>query len=198
MTVTLTPPLDQCTTEPMSKGRLYDEYLEAVERWVRRIGGPRDDEEDMVHEVFVQAFHQLPRFRGEAKLGTWLFVITERVVYRRLKKERRRRFVSRLLLHEPPIAEHLPAPSAELERKEDTAILYAALERIPQKYRTVLTLYELDGLRGEEIAALTEITVAAVWARLHRGRALLEKALNGLAFKTQFRAQSSAPKGTKS
>jgi len=57
-----------------------------------------------------------------------------------------------------------------LQRREATAALYDILDGIGEKYRTVIILFELEGLSGEEIAALTGISLANVWVRLHRAR----------------------------
>lgn len=172
--------------DELSPGSLFDAHGARVERWVRRLAGPGFDVEDTVQEIFLQAFRQVPNFRGDAKASTWLFAITERVVYRRLRHERRRRFFSQLFQHDNEALVGSATPASVLERKEKVALLYAALERIPPKYRTVLMLYELEGLPGDEVASLTEISVDAVWARLHRGRQMLAKALNLLETKAEF------------
>ncbi len=62
---------------------LYENYEPMVERWVRRLAGPSADVEDLVHDVFVVALRRRGEFRGEAKVSTWLFRITELVVRKR-------------------------------------------------------------------------------------------------------------------
>jgi RNA polymerase sigma-70 factor (ECF subfamily) len=57
-----------------------------------------------------------------------------------------------------------------LQRREATAALYGILDGIGEKYRTVIILFELEGLSGEEIAVLTGLSLANVWVRLHRAR----------------------------
>lgn len=183
--------------DEISPDALFDEHSGQVEKWVRRLAGPACDVEDAVQEIFLHAFRRLPHFRGEAKLTTWLFAITERVVYRRLRRERRRRFIAHLLQCEEELSVEPPTPASELDRKEKVVALYKALGQIPQKYRTVLMLYELDGLSGGEVADLTEISVDAVWARLHRGRQMLAKVLHRLEATAEFSSNRTIALGAK-
>jgi hypothetical protein len=62
---------------------LYENYEPMVERWVRRLAGPSAEVEDLIHDVFVVALRRRGEFRGEAKVSTWLFRITELVVRKR-------------------------------------------------------------------------------------------------------------------
>ena len=110
---------------------------------------------------------------GDAKVTTWLYRITERVVQESRRKERFRRRFSRayhLEIEDTLAASHL-TPVDELERQQSTETTYRILDRLPDKYRTVLILFELEELSGEEIAALTGLKLSTVWVHLHRARA---------------------------
>jgi RNA polymerase sigma-70 factor (ECF subfamily) len=153
---------------------LYDAYAADVLRWVRRLAGPTADIEDMVHDVFVVALQRTFTFKGAASIKTWLFRITHHVVRNRMHRS----FLRGLLFHrrKDEMMAALPAPATphqEMERQEDHARLYRALDRMPDAYRTALILYEIDGLSSDEIAELTGASVGTVWVRLHRGRAKL-------------------------
>ena len=158
---------------------LYERYFPLVDRWVRRLGGPAADVEDLTHDVFVIALRRRAEFRGEARLTTWLFRITDRVVAGR----RRRSLIRRWLFarHGHELADRSDPHTAldELERREQNARLYAALDRLPHADRTVLILYELEGMSGQDVADLVGIAVNAVWVRLFRARAKLLAALGG-------------------
>ena len=159
---------------------LYDAYAGDVFRWARRLGGPTVDAEDIVHDVFVVALQRGFTFQGGATVRTWLFRITHHVVGNRT----RRGFLRRLLFarRRDELAAGMPVPATplqEVERREDHERLYRALDRLPERYRTSLILYEIDGLSSDEIAELTGVSVGAVWARLHRGRAKLLGSLVG-------------------
>ncbi len=72
-------------------------------------------------------------------------------------------------------------PAASLEQKQGHAQLYRALEQVKEKHRSVLIFFELEGLSGAEISALTGTPIATVWVRLHRGRSELEARFSELS-----------------
>ena len=82
-------------------------------------------------------------------------------------------------------AEDLPAergaivtPLEEIEQREQSCRLYAALDRLPDDYRTALILYEIEGMSGEQVAELVGVQLGTIWVRLHRGRARLMRELS--------------------
>ena len=153
---------------------IYDRYAPQVERWARRLAGPQLDAEDLLHDIFLVVMRRWPEFRGEAKLTTWLFRITQQVVrWRRRNVAIRRWLWGRHGQDSLDARASVPTPIEELERREQNLRLYAALDHLPEKYRTTLVLFALEGLSGEQIAELTESEVNAVWVRLHRARAKL-------------------------
>ena len=148
---------------------LYGQHLAKVKRWARRLAGPSADLEDLVHDIFLIALRKGFQFRGEATIETWLFGITQRVVWTKRRKSQVRQCLfgqnqTDLVPPEPRTPHH------ELERREDNARLYQALDQLPEVYRTTLILYELEELSGEEVAGLTGVALGTVWVRLHRGR----------------------------
>jgi RNA polymerase sigma-70 factor (ECF subfamily) len=154
---------------------LYRDHAQAVARWVRRLLGPWLDVEDAVHEVFLVARRRLHEFRSDARVTTWLYRIAERVARHHRRRERLRRWLRRGPCDEVTFAtagRPRLTPVEELERQESSATVYRVLDRLPEKYRTVLVLFELERASGEEIAELTATRVSTVWVRLHRARAL--------------------------
>jgi len=148
---------------------LYQCHLAQVKRWARQLAGPTADLEDLVHDIFLIALKKGFRSRGEATIDTWLFHITHHVV----RGKRRRRQLRELLLgrHQTMLVPPSPStPQQELERRERHARLYRALDRLPDRYRTTLVLYEIEELSSDRVAELTGTTVGTVWVRLHRGR----------------------------
>ncbi|HVR63597.1 MAG TPA: sigma-70 family RNA polymerase sigma factor [Polyangia bacterium] len=151
---------------------LYRTYAVQVERWVMRLGGPTIDAEDVVHDVFMVVQRRLPEWRAQAKVSTWLYRITERVVHRQRRKQRITRWLRGLTGDfAGDIPTPRPTPVEELERKQASRTVYAALEGVERKQREVLVLFEIEGLSGEEIATLTGTKLATVWVQLHRARA---------------------------
>ena len=126
---------------------IYRRHADAVATWARRMGGPELDVEDLVHEVFLVVQRRLPEWRGEAKITTWLYEITLRVVQDR----RRRRHFWRWLGggntaragrfgddELDRLAADQPGPVDTLERREASAALYRILDGVAEKYRTVI------------------------------------------------------------
>jgi RNA polymerase sigma-70 factor (ECF subfamily) len=161
-------------TERPSLDAVYREHAQTVARWIAHLGGPRLDVDDAVHEVFLVVGRRLPEFRGDAKVTTWLYRITERVVLKARRRERVRRWldVVRRGDVEESLAPPRPSPVEELERLQSRETVYVVLDRLAEKYRRVLVLFELEELSGEEIATLTGTKLATVWVHLHRARAL--------------------------
>jgi RNA polymerase sigma-70 factor (ECF subfamily) len=152
---------------------LYRAHAPLVARWAAKLAGPSVDIEDLVHEIFLVAGRKLAEFRGDAKVTTWLYRITERVVRENRRKERFRRWFPRArhLEIEGTFAPSHFTPVDEIERRQSAETTYRILDRMPDKYRTVLILFELEELSGEEIAALTGLKLTTVWVHLHRARA---------------------------
>jgi RNA polymerase sigma-70 factor, ECF subfamily len=158
---------------------VYRAHAKTVARWAMHLLGPKDDYEDVVHEVFLVVGRQLPGFRGEAQITTWLYEITMRVVQTFRRRARwwswvtgRGRSPSRAHASESFEGWSEPAtdPQALLEARERTRLLYQLLDELGEDQRTTFILFELEGLSGNQIAAITGATVATVWVRLSRAR----------------------------
>jgi RNA polymerase sigma-70 factor (ECF subfamily) len=150
---------------------VYREHVQRVARWAAWLLGPSSDVEDVVQEVFLTAHRLLPRFRGDAAVSTWLFQLTSNAVRAQRRRTGRWRKLQRGVQLLQTTTQALgPTPDEELERQREAALVYEALDAMPEKYRTLLVLFRLEGLSGEEIATLTGIRIATVWVRLHRAR----------------------------
>jgi RNA polymerase sigma-70 factor (ECF subfamily) len=164
---------------------IYVRHAAQVSRWAARLVGHGADSEDIVHQVFLVAQRRFQEFRGDAKVSTWLHEITIRVVQETRRK--RRRWWSWSSRTNPratttdaadmPSEDELAGLASEqptalelLEKKETSRLVYALLDQLDEKYRTALILFELEGLTGQEIAAVTNTSLSNVWVRLLRGR----------------------------
>jgi RNA polymerase sigma-70 factor (ECF subfamily) len=171
-----TAALPAAIAEGLDLESLYRAHALAVERWASRLSGPSLDVEDIVQEVFLIAHRQLPKFRGESSASTWLFRITERVVWHRRRKDRWRRWVgssAEELASKLPT--HARSPFEEMESKQATELFHRALDGVSERYRAALVLFELEDLSGQEIANLKGVRVETVWVWLFRARAQLLK-----------------------
>jgi RNA polymerase sigma-70 factor, ECF subfamily len=134
-----------------------------------RMLGRRAEAEEIAQETFLRAHRALRDFRGEARLGTWLYAIASRLCLDRLAAGARRleRSDDDALLRAP--AEGADAVGA-LERGELESALHDAIAALPEDRRIVVVLRDLEGLAYEEIAEVLGLPLNTVRSRLHRAR----------------------------
>jgi RNA polymerase sigma-70 factor (ECF subfamily) len=142
------------------------------------------DAEDAAQETFLKAFRNLAGFRGEAKFGTWLISIALNEARSRIRRNSTARIES--LDQDPDEAGHIsPAllrdwreiPSQVLERSEMRLMLREAIAALPDNYREVLLLRDIEELSTLEAATVLQISTASIKVRLHRARMMLQKNL---------------------
>lgn len=152
---------------------VFRRHAPDVARWATRLGGPGVDVEDIVQEVFLKAHQHLPHWKeGAGSVSTWLFRTTRHAVLHQRRRDRWRRWLSGSAEETAGAAESpAPSPPEELERRRQHARFYRVLEQLKERDRTLIVLFELEAVSGEEIARLMEAKVATVWVWLHRARA---------------------------
>jgi RNA polymerase sigma-70 factor (ECF subfamily) len=139
----------------------------------RMCGGDRALAEDMVQEAFVRAWNKLHLFKGESKFGTWLHRLAVNVVLsdRRIRVKRLQREqefsddIERVKVGDRDVFAGL--------RKD----LEAAIAGLPERARSVLVLYDIEGYQHNEIAELTGMAVGSSKAQLHRARKMVQEIL---------------------
>ena len=143
--------------------RVYRLHAPDVSRWIRRLAG-RDDVSDLLHEVFVVAQKKSADFRGDASVRTWLYAIAMRVVSSWRRKQRLRR----LFFPEPVRNESVPeaidpkTPFSEVASKRATAAVNQVLERLSERDRTLIVMFELEGMSAAEIQEVLGISANGV------------------------------------
>ncbi|MBN1826142.1 MAG: sigma-70 family RNA polymerase sigma factor [Candidatus Eisenbacteria bacterium] len=152
---------------------LVDRHKDRVFWLVRRTAG-NEEAEDLTQETFLRAYRALPRFRGESLFGTWLYTIARNIALSHLRKRSGRgEAISFEEEGEEKIhllAEGTIRPEEAFEEKDLADRVRALVERLPEPYRTVITLYHLHQLRYEEIAAVMDLPLGTVKTNLHRAR----------------------------
>lgn len=161
--------------ERAAHDELYHRFRRQVAGNLYRVLGDRTDLEDLVQEVFVIAFRGLDRFRGDARLSTWLYRICVNVALGRIRTRRRRPLaygVSDLdsTSADPSLTERPETPDKMLERRQDRERVYRALEQLAPKKRMVLYLHEIEGLDLKDIAYLVDSNPVTVRTRLFYAR----------------------------
>ena len=167
---------------PLDLDGLYRVHAPDVMHWIARLAGPHADLEDMVHEVFMVVQRRLHEFRGEAKLTTWLYRITERIVFDRRRKDRKLRWLGLHRAEEAgrALSSTMPSPVESIERQQSVELVYRILDAMDEKYRSLLILFEMESMSGEDIAKLTGTKLATIWVRLRRARAQFLRELERL------------------
>ncbi len=162
-------------------GQLVLKYQDRLFNTVFHVVGHAEDARDIVQEALVQAFLKLESFRRESAFYTWLYRIAFNVAMS--QRRRRRPAVSMDRLRETAHMEPLDDeddPAESLERKERCGQVRRAIGRLPEEYRAVLVLREIDGCCYETIAEVLDLPVGTVRSRLHRARLQLREQLKGV------------------
>jgi RNA polymerase sigma-70 factor, ECF subfamily len=148
----------------------------------RRLLNNEHDAQDAVQEAFTSAFRGLDKFNGDAMLYTWLcrIVVNAALIQLRSRRLRRERPVEQLL---PRFDRHGqwmddPSPWADatettLERRDVREMIRRCIEQLPEKYRCVLLLRDIEELNTQETAQLLSVSANTVKVRLHRARQAL-------------------------
>lgn len=142
-----------------------------------------EDAEDVAQEVFVQVYESINQFKGDAKFSTWLYriAVTKSLDHLRKKKRKKRfAFVQSLfgvndeeVRHEPDFLH----PGVSLENKEKAAVLFKAIDKLPDNQKAAFTLHKLEGLSYQEVAEIMETTVSSVESLMHRAKSNLKKSM---------------------
>lgn len=156
--------------------RIVDHYDHRLRALAFRLVGDRDLMDDVLQEAYVKAFRGLPRFKGDAALGTWLYRITYNACIDEL---RRRRSAGSLLDDEGDDRrwpDSAPGPAEVAVGRRDLA---AALDRLPPDQRAAVLLVDAFGLDYEEAAQVLGVRAGTIGSRLSRARVVLRHALDG-------------------
>jgi RNA polymerase sigma-70 factor (ECF subfamily) len=147
--------------------------------------GNEADAEDAAQETVIKVYRNLHLFRGESQFRTWVLSIARNEGLGRLRKAANRREESLDAEIDEQTGDYTPAiltswrevPSEALERKELSELLRKAIAELPEIYRNVILLRDIEEMDGRETAGVLGVTEGAVKVRLHRARALLQQKL---------------------
>jgi RNA polymerase sigma-70 factor, ECF subfamily len=151
-----------------------------------RLMGQREEAEDVLQETLLKVHQHIHTFDGRAALTTWLYRIVVNTSLLRLRSKSR---PHEALLdtvgprytedgdHADEVADWALPPEQVLLRQEALSVLQQGIERLPELYRAVYVLAEVEGLPHQEIASILDLTVGAVKTRLHRARLFLRELL---------------------
>jgi RNA polymerase sigma-70 factor (ECF subfamily) len=152
--------------------RFFDLYSAKVERTLRRLLGPSDDMEDLVHDVFVDALEGIDKLREPAALPGWVTGIAVITAKRRLQRQYRRRWLSLSPSGELP---ELPSTPGDLEARAAFKSVHQILNLMRPEDRIAVLLYRVDGMTVDDAARVMGISSSTFKRRLRRGERHLLK-----------------------
>ena len=159
---------------------LANEHKDAVYRQMLRVCGNREDAEDVLIDALLRAWRHLDQLKDPTAFRGWLAQIARRVCWDLKDREK---LMPVLQLSTMPqggesVPGTLPAMEASLDAARMKDVLRQALDELPELYRDVYTMRDLDDLPGEQVAQRLGISIATMKSRLHRARARLRERLD--------------------
>lgn len=156
-------------------GKLVQRYERRVMKVIRRFMSDQDIAQDLAQDAFLKAFDRLEQFDPSRRFGPWLFRIAVNTTYDYLRKIKRK---GRWALFSEAGEDRIPDPEAADPRGEMdlSQEVQAVLEDVPETYRTVLVLRDLEGFSTSEVAAVTERSEATIRWRLAEARRMFKDA----------------------
>jgi RNA polymerase sigma-70 factor, ECF subfamily len=142
------------------------------ERLIYSLGILDAEADDVCQEIFVIIYKNLARFRGEARLSTWIYRLATREAIRFARRRRLVRGLAEIFAREKRDA---PPPDWSENEAGRRHYLRQLLDKLPPERRLALVLYEIEGVPVSEIARISDCAENTVWTRLHRARTELEK-----------------------
>ena len=164
--------------DALAERALYDAHVERIYRLMHRMAGDGELAADFTQETFIRAFERLAEFRGDAAFATWLHSIAVSVTLngmRRVKVQRQREAELDDGVRELPGATRREA-EPDLKRR-----MAAAIDALPEGYRTVFLMHDVEGYTHEEIGAALGVQPGTSKAQLSRARAKLRETLADFA-----------------
>lgn len=166
----------------------FEKIVDAHERKIynlalRMLGNP-DDAADILQDTFLKVYDHIGKFRGDSKLSTWIYRIAMNEALMKIRREKGRMVsidtfkTSDGETRSLDIEDWAQKPLDKLLTRELGDEMEGAIKRLPEDYRAVFLLRDVEGLSNAQIAKVLEISVPAVKSRLHRARIFLRNELS--------------------
>jgi len=164
--------------DPAALASLFDRHHQGVHRFLARLSGVDDHVvDDLMQEVFLQAFASARRFRGGAPVRTWLFGIAVNLARRHVRTDVRRKARGAVFLAQ--LAPSPLTPAAKAERNQLLGLLHRALQELSHDLRAAFVLCDVEGVRGVDAARALGLREGTLYRRLHEARMALRRAVLG-------------------
>ncbi len=162
---------------------LIERYASKVLNLALRITRCQEDAEEILQEVFITVLTKVQSFEHKAQFSSWLYRVTMNASFMKIRSRNRRRSVS-LEDVEPSIKQNWVGNRTELydidfmsSRHELRGAIQAAVDKLPEEYRAIFILRDIDGMSNEMVSRVLQLSVPAVKSRLHRSRLLMRQQL---------------------
>lgn len=164
--------------------KLIEKYQVVAFNIAYKMIGNKEDASDIAQEALIKVFKSLKNFRGDSSFSTWFYrIVTNKCIdeIRKMKKVKvyslDKEFETDDGSYNIEISDNKYLPDRLYEIKEKKELIQAALKRVPEKYRTVLILRDMQGFAYEEISEITNNPLGTIKSRISRGRSLLKEIL---------------------
>jgi RNA polymerase sigma factor (sigma-70 family) len=161
----------------------YEQYKNLVFNLSLHYVQNREDAEEITQDIFITVYEKLPEFRAEAKISTWLYRITVNrcIDFERTRKRKKRfAFISSIFGQNNNIMIDVPEfnhPGILMEQQEEMKQIFNALNRLPERQKTVIILLKIEEKSQAETAAIMSIGIKAVESLYQRAKNNLSKNL---------------------
>ncbi len=167
-------------------GRLLDEYQQKVFSTCISFVPNQEDAEDIAQEVFIEVFNSVGKFKGDSKLSTWIYRISVNKCLEFIRKKNTKKrfgFMQTLMGNEISMNRssyftEFNHPGIQLENKEKSQILFAAINKLPEAQRIVYTLNKVDDLSYQEVSDITQKSISSIESLLFRAKKNLRDILH--------------------
>jgi len=172
-------------------GGNQDAYVELTERYTEKVFNlafrftrNEEDAEEVMQDVFVTVYRKLDAFEGKSAFSSWLYRVTANTALMLIRKRKQNQTISMEEVSAQVKESWTGDSSANCDvnyissRHELRANLEGAIAKLPEEYRNIFLMRDVDGMSNEEVGEILGMSVAAVKSRLHRARLMLRKKLN--------------------
>lgn len=163
---------------------LINRYETKAHNLAMRLTRNAEDAEEVLQDVFVTVYRKIDGFEGKAKFSSWLYRITVNAAFMKLRKRKQDQSVSlddmlphlqnKAITQKNAFGAHSDALALNNEIRE---ALESSIQKLPDEYRAVFVLRDIDGLSNKEVGEILSLSIPAVKSRLHRSRLMLRKRL---------------------
>ncbi|MDX6747128.1 RNA polymerase sigma factor [Polaribacter sp. PL03] len=165
--------------------RLLDDYQQKVFGTCISFIPNKEDAEDVAQEVFLEVFKSIHKFKGDSKLSTWIYKIATNKCLEFIRKKNTKKrfaFMQTIMGNEIPIDKtsyftEVNHPGILLENKEKSAIIFRAINTLPESQRVIFTLAKIDGKSYQEIVEITGKSLSSVESIMFRAKKGLQQKL---------------------